>query len=327
MCAINCPFDYCKPYDIHVNLEYPDSQCAFNRTGTLCGSFEPGLSLMLGSSLCCQCSDKYVALIIPFVISGFVLIFFIKVLNLTVSQGTINGLIFFANVVWANQDIFFPPGDRNVLTVFIAWLNLDIGIEICFFNGLDTYHNTWIQFNFIWVIIVLIVIVCRYSSIATKVLGSNAVPVIATLILLSYAKLLHTIITALSLAVLQLPDGDKLSVWLYDGNIQYLNGKYIPLFVFALMVFLFLWLPYTIILLFGQCIQRMTNHRFRRWVLRLKPFLDAYAAPFKDEHRYWVGILLVTRAFLTILLAFNVLGDPQTSMFVVIIIAIVLLVI
>ena len=38
-------------------------------------------------------------------------------------------LIFYANIVQANQTIFFPPGDTNVLTVFIAWLNLDFGFQ------------------------------------------------------------------------------------------------------------------------------------------------------------------------------------------------------
>ena len=52
----NCPLDYCQPQTINVsiNLNLPngaDAQCAYNRTGTLCGACQEHLSLSLGSSL------------------------------------------------------------------------------------------------------------------------------------------------------------------------------------------------------------------------------------------------------------------------------------
>jgi len=60
---------------------------------------------------------------------GVVLVAFLILCNLSVSDGSLNGLIFYANVIWVNQSIFFPAGDTNILTVFMAWLNLDLGIE------------------------------------------------------------------------------------------------------------------------------------------------------------------------------------------------------
>ena len=109
----------------------------------LCGGCQPGLSLALGSSQCLDCSNNYnLALLILFALAGLALVFFIKVLNFTVAKGTINGLIFYANIVQANQAVFFPPGPAVGLypiKVFIAWLNLDLGITTCFFDGLDGY--------------------------------------------------------------------------------------------------------------------------------------------------------------------------------------------
>ena len=77
---------------------------------------------------------------------GLVLVLFIVVSRLTVAVGTISGLIFYANIVGANQSIFFPSGSTNPLAVFIAWLNLDFGIKTCFYDGMDTYAKTWLQF-------------------------------------------------------------------------------------------------------------------------------------------------------------------------------------
>ena len=83
-------------------------------------------------------------------------------LNITVSVGTINGLVFYANIVRANQAIFFPPNKTNsFLSWFIAWINLDLGIETCFYNGLDAYFKTWLQFIFplyIWVLVIVVIV-------------------------------------------------------------------------------------------------------------------------------------------------------------------------
>ena len=51
----------------------------------------------------------------------------------------INGLIFYANIVGVNSVLFFPPGETDVLTVFISWLNLTFGIEVCFFDEMKVY--------------------------------------------------------------------------------------------------------------------------------------------------------------------------------------------
>jgi len=115
-----------------------------NRLGLLCGQCKPGLSLALGNSKCIQCSNLYILLIIPFALVGIALVILLLIFKLTVAAGTINGLLFYANIVTANHAIFFPPNQTNILTVFIAWLNLDLGIETCFFEGLDAYAKTWL---------------------------------------------------------------------------------------------------------------------------------------------------------------------------------------
>ena len=50
----HCPFDYCRTDNgsLLIHLEDPDKQCAFNRTGILCGGCKPNLSRVLGSSRC-----------------------------------------------------------------------------------------------------------------------------------------------------------------------------------------------------------------------------------------------------------------------------------
>ena len=121
-----CPFGYCRSNSIGVSLEDPDTQCALGRSGVLCGVCPPGFSLAIGSSGCKECpNNHFIALILVFLLAGVVLVLFIKVLDLTVARGTINGLLFYANVIWINQNSFFAvtfdsvaDPDNDLITCF-----------------------------------------------------------------------------------------------------------------------------------------------------------------------------------------------------------------
>ena len=217
-----------------------------------------------------------------------------------------------------NCTSFLPVESTNPFSIFIAWLNLEFGIEICFYNGMDAYSKAWLQFVFpvyIWVLVGLIILVSHYSHRFARLLGNNPVSVLATLIFVSYTKILRTLITALYMTYLEYPTYNRM-VWLYDASIDYLSGKHIPLFLVAVLVFLFLFFPYTFLLLFGHWLQALSHLSLFSWVnsARLKPFIDSYHAPYKAKHRYWPGLLLVLRFCLLLVSAFNFQEDPKTTL-------------
>ena len=314
----HCPFDYCKPESFELNLEDPDEQCAFHRSGILCGACQRNLSQVFGTSRCRECSSLWALLWVPAIaLTGIALVVLLIVLNLTVSVGAINGLIFYTNIVRANQATFFPPNTTNsFLSWFIAWINLDLGIETCFYNGLNAYVKTWLQFVFplyIWVLVAIIIVSSYYSTTAAKLSGRNAVQVLATLVLLSYAKLLRVIITVFQPTELVYPDTSVRKVWLYDGNVDYFKGRHIPLFIAALLLLL-ISLPYTFILIFIQHLQHISSYRVLLWVQKLKPLFDAYTGPYKDRHRYWTGLLLLVRIILLLVFSMNARGSADINL-------------
>ena len=126
-------------------------------------------------------------------------------------------------------------------------------------------------------------------------MGNNSVPVLATLFLLSYAKLFHTIITALSFTMLSITHGRK-AVWSADGNLDYLGPQHPPLFAVAAATLLFLWLPYTPLLFLGQWLHRCNCRLITCTMMKIKPFLDAHYGPLNGHHRYWFGALRLVRA-------------------------------
>ena len=311
-----CPYDYCTIKTINISLNNTDEQCAFHHTGTLCGKCEDGLSLILGSSRCLFCLNLYLLLLVVFVLAGLALVIFLIVCNLTVSEGMINGIVFYANIVHINRSIFFPSLKANPLVVFIARLNLDLGIETCFYDGMDAYAKAWLQFAFpiyIWLVAVLIILLSRKYSIAARLCGRNAVKVLATLFLLSVAKLGRAVITALSYTVLKYPYGSHVLVWLPDANVKFLQGKHIPLLITA-VVFLVLFLCFVLVLIFIPCLQKKSHTPPLCWVNKLKPLFDAYTGPYKDTYRFWPGLLLFLLGILLFLFALNRLGRPNTKL-------------
>ena len=313
-----CPFDNCVSHSVNFSLNNTDVQCAYNRSGLLCGTCKNKYSLVLGTSYCKQCTNYHLYLLVPFALMGVALVFLLLACKLTVATGTLSGLVFYVNIVGANHVIFLPVESNDALSVFIAWLNLDFGIETCFYDGMDAYSKTWLQFVFplyIWVLVGLMILVSHFSQKFANLLGNNPVSVLATLILLSYTKVLHTLIATAYFTHLEYPTYNR-SVWFYDANIDYIIGKHIPLFLVAVLVFFFLFLPYTLLLLFCQWLQAISHLKLFSWVnsARLKPFTDAYHAPYKAKHRYWPGLLLVLRFVLLLVFALNPQQDPNINL-------------
>ena len=92
--------DYYLPYSLIINLLHPDFQCQFNRTGILCSQCQHHLSMVFASSRCMKCTNLHILIItIIVIVAGIVLVVLLYLLNLTVTIGTINGIIFYANII------------------------------------------------------------------------------------------------------------------------------------------------------------------------------------------------------------------------------------
>ena len=326
-----CPLDYCHPpsSNIKINLNQPngaDSQCTDYRSGLLCSTCQTGFSLSLGSSSCIPCSTNWpvslTIIITSAILGGLLLVIFFLSFNLTVAVGTLNGIIFYANIVFANRSILLPSSTPIFITIIISWLNLEIGFDTCFYDGLDTYWKTLLQLAFpVYVIflVILVIVISEYSNKFAQLIGKrNPVATLATLILLSYAKLLHNIIASLSFTVLSYPDHNNEIVWFPDASVGYLKGKHIALFVIAVLILL-AGIFYTTILMLWQWFLCLSHKKMFAWIKNQKlcHFIEPYHAPYAFKHRYWTGLLLLARVILYVIFATNFEGDPQLSLLVI----------
>ena len=306
----DCPFYYCSlSSSVNFNLENTtDKQCAYNRRGTLCGQCREGLSLMLGSNACSKCNNRYLMLLLAFIIAGVLLVVFLIVLNMTVSVGSIHGLLFYANIVKLNETVFFPNGTIPVISHFISWLNLDLGFEVCFFNGLDGYWKTWLQFMFpfyVWLLALEITVSSKHSLKISRYLRSNIIAVLATLLLISFTKILRNVTNALMMTKLQCGKYQQF-VWSIDGNINYLDPKHSIIVAFSMVVLISAVL-YSSTIFLTQWLLHYSNKCCCRcnFLFRIQPFLDAYTGPYNNNHRYWTGLLLLIRLVLTFVFTYT----------------------
>ena len=306
-----CPYDYChRLTSVSVNLNIPngaDLQCASNRAGKVCGACKETYTLSLGSFLCLQCPSYWpgllVVIVITAIVSGIGLVAAILALNMTVAIGTINAIIFYANIIYVQHNVFFKFEGTKYPAIFTAWLNLDIRVDVCFYEGMDAYIKTWLRLAFpayIIFLVILVIILCNYSTKFANFMGKkDPAATLATLILLSYTRLVQSIIEGLGVVELSLPDGSKHYMWLLDANVDYFVGKHAPLFLVTFLIFL-IFIVFTLLLLLWPWFVKCRNKRPLRliWKQKFASFIETYHIPFNANVHYWTGLLLLVRVIL-----------------------------
>ena len=271
-----------------VQLSNPDAQCFYGRSGIACGECAQGLSAVFGTSRCKKCTNYWLFLIPAFAIAGLLLVLVLFVFNLTVVDGDINGFILMVSGLSIHSSRVFPS-TYGAPWVLVLLCNLDLGFEVCFYNGMTSYAATWLSFIFpayVLLIVAAMAFASRYYQVIEKITRRRAIPVIATVYLLSYSKS-HFVDCFHTTEVYHLYAENKEFYWDVDSSVPLFGLQFSLLFVFCLIVFVFLIIPTNVLLISGK-----TVYRFKIAVMYLKPFLDAYAAPFKEHCRYVLGLEL-----------------------------------
>ena len=337
----DCPLSYCES-DSTLDITQPDQQCAQNRSGVLCGRCKEGFSLQLDSDSCQNCSAEESQWRIPVyvllqVALAFGVIAFMIGFDLTVSAGSINGPLFFISVVEIYEKILFPSGYVKIL---LDWFALNAVFNACI-DRIDACGRSWIAVIYSIFLVLIgpflvflsavgyskifsrcpnLVKSCLYSfsGTITKFLGTHAISVLAIVFLLTYTRLFLTSIETMYSVSLMCCDADAgncttTTVWFIDGNVQFLGGCHLPLFIVSVTI-LIVFLLFTTLIISIPCQERYISNRsvFRQWHMLLKPWYDAYGAPYKDTYRSWTGFLLLVRCILGVVV--GLANDTTTSL-------------
>ena len=298
----HCQDGHCleNPLTFNMSSLIKGAICVEGREGRMCGRCKTNYSLSLGFPKCIPNDNcliwNVLLIILSFFLSGILLVCFLSFFNLTVSEGTINGLLFYASCA---QDSFNYLHTSMPYLYFTSWLNLDSGFQVCFYQGMTAYQKIWLEFGYVLYLFslgMLIVCLSRKFIWFTRLTGRNVVPVLSTIILIAYPKLVRNCIKVWQCQKDIYWSSDNATPWVWhsDETIDCFAGKHLILFIVSILLFAVAFL-YTLCLLFIQCLQRGSGWCVLRWVNKLRPFFEANTGPCRDHYQFWPGFLLFAR--------------------------------
>jgi len=271
--------------------------CTNNHVGRGCGSCLDNYSRVFGSDNCKQCSSIWLWTIILYATLGIMLVVILFMLKFTVTFGAINGLIFYCNMMSINEELFFNVNISRFtfLRVFISTINLDLGFEICFYDGMTQIMKTGLQFVFpvyLWFLILVIVHLSRCSHRFRAKISREALPVLATLMFLSYSKILRSSITVFSYVFIKSSIHGSITAWEPDPSVDYLVRYHIVLFCIAALFSLMI-----ILTTFGFTVPTILLKGLNYFF----PLFDCFFAPYKSKYKCWFGLRLCILLYLSIM--------------------------
>ena len=291
-----CHPTYCKSNTEEVKLT--DNHCINGRQGILCGQCPEGESVILGSYGCQKCSNIYILIVIPFLLLGPLFILFLCTFNLTITAGTVNGLLLYINLFNICYDSFPSNFYKSSPNIILAFRTVSY-FPLCFYDGMAEFGKTVILLGFPIYLITLVVLICVCSNFINMhrinmLIGPRICPVLNTVILLSYSAMFDHVIRALRGTLLC--DLTCRKVWLYDGSLTYFNStKHIILGTIAISILVCFLIPVAFIALFGNKLKRFIRWR---WYMN---FFDTFRGAFKFQFSFWIGIRLLARVLLLVL--------------------------
>ena len=314
--SLACPIGYCNsnqtlPYfysgDLSSNqsfklsdgiTDYHPPLCLYQREGTLCGRCSEGLSVVFGSTECQHCSNAWITSVSIYLVTGPLLIYLLYALKLTLTSGTLNGIIFYAQA--ANCGLldmlrfhyFKSSIDRlSGFAIFIIHvLNLETGLPRCFYNGMTELWKAFLTFMFplyLLTIVIVLIILSRFSPKLSNRIAHSSVQVLVTVVHLSFSKLILQLINVMTYAEVY-TSNDIHHVWYLDGTVKYGGYSHRILMIVTLIVVLGLLLPYVLLLLFAKPLRPLAcTNKY------LRPLLEAIHAPYKEGKQYWFILRLL----------------------------------
>lgn len=305
-----CPLDFCRPeisiipvnssstYDMQCNSDY-------NRGGVACGSCAEGYSVVLGSNRCRKCSNYSLFLLLLFAAYGIVLIIGMIFFQFTISEGYLNGVLFFSNILTVYAPYLLTQEFRHLL-VGAFWLSLKFGFEVCFFDGMTALSSAALNFIFplyLYFLLLMIVLLSRWSSRFSRLLASrecSPIKVFATILVMTYSSLLETCISILAFTTVHevgTTNQTKASYrWTFDPSVAYFQHYHAALAVFAILLLILFLIPAPFVWMFSGKVYG---------IARLRPLFDAVWAPLKPKFHFWVSLRLILRIVPLVIISFS----------------------
>ena len=299
-----CPPGNCKTDTLLFNVTDPFSICESSKMGILCSQCRHNTSVVFGSTECRPCSDLWLITIVGYALFGLLLVTIMLALPLTISEGPLAGIIIAMNITSVSTIDYLDSTNWFMYTarVFVSLMNLNLGFPMCLYNGMTPTVKTAVQFIYpvyLWVLVIGFIIFSHYSTRISNRTASYSVQVLASLIHLSFSKVLITCIDIIAYVPVHTSQEETVVVWYGDGNVEYLSSpQHIVLFTVSVISLLLYIVPYILFVTFGRyCMRWRCVNKY------LRPFLEAFQGPYKQGQGYWYGVRMIVVVYVYLMWA------------------------
>ena len=281
------------------------------RIGFVCSECPPGYSSVFGGYTCTQCNGPWYILIIPlYVLAGLALVALLFLFNLTIVQGTINGISLYANIMYLYHDDLQDYAGKPFYKIILL-LNFGSEFEICLYDGMNEFTKAMLLFSFPFYLLLIVVLIIigahkfNFKIFKVEFIAKRAVPVLATLMVLTYTNLIGLVIHALKYTNIYThntltEEETTYRVWLYQPRLRYFEKEHLVLGLLAVTVTVLYLIPLTVVTLFGDLLRR--NCIRSLW---FSHFLDVFHGAYRWPLGFWLGLRLMLRLLLVIVSAFQ----------------------
>ena len=328
--AIHCNYGYCnvgpnlgiflynsmdrKFFLTSKDLLNHSSLCLNNREGILCSKCSTvngvNYSVVFGSTECRHCSNWWLWTLFIYAVAGPLLIYLLYTLRLTLTTGTLNGIIFYAQVANAGLlDVLSIKAShcfaitRFFMKVAVFWLstmNINLGFPLCFYKGMNELWKAGLSLLFpfyLLTLVVVLIILSRFFLRLSNKIADSSVQVLVTIVHLSFSKLLLASIDVFTpVHIYNSTTKEPKKVWFSDGSVTYGDTNHMKLMIVTSVIVGIFLIPYMLIILTGRLL--MKSNKIREY---LRPIYEAIHAPYKYNKQYWFSARQLLLIFLYIL--------------------------
>ena len=296
-CAYENRYHHLVVNDTHValaesgNLLGSIPLCLYNREGVICSQCPRGYSVVFHSNDCKQCSNWWLFTVIMYAVLGLVFIYLLYALKLTLTTGTLNGIIFFTQIL----EVIDLPSVRykSVSLLAKSYNYMTIQYPLCFFNGMT---ELWKQIltaaysTYLLVIILGIIVFSRFSVRLSNKIVNSSIQVLVTVVHISFSGLLTSIMHVFTSVHIYTNDTESPRlVWYKDGTVEYGKGSHLVLMIITLLTVGIPLILYMTVLLAGRPLMRI-SYRLREY---LRPIYEAIHAPYKHNKEIFFAARLL----------------------------------
>ena len=292
--------------------------CPPIKTGPLCSTCTTvnGIkySVVFGSSECKQCSNWWLLTLVLYAVAGPLFIYLLFALKLTLTTGTLNGIIFYAQTIGIIDIKISSSQDIGTLLysithAFLSILNLNLGFPLCFYNGMTELWKAGLSLLFplyLLTIVLVLIIISRYSLRLSNRITHSSVQVLVTVVHISFTSMFTAISNIVTPINIYTNDTSNpiLKVWYRDGTVEYGRGDHLILMILTIAVVGPVLLSYMTILVVGRPLMRV--RKLREYI---RPVYEAIHGPYKHNKEFFFTIRLLLLVFLYILSILYRTGD------------------